>query len=267
MPTPTTPPEQPTHHHDADLDRGPHQPHRPPGPSYQPGHQPVPRAGAELGADVERAGQPVEHHPADQQPGARGRLVGRGEHPEHGVGDHPDHHHVGDRAEPGQLPDRHPQREHHHPDQDHHRAERQPGAGREPVVQHVPRVEAQAAADDHRHRGAVQGQPDRELHQPSREPAGPELGQRREDGELAASWCGERRHGPILGDLSTPAHPGLVAGPTRGTSRRGRRRARTRRRSPARSRRARPPGSRSRPTARPARGRPWCPAPPASRRC
>jgi len=60
--------EQPAEGEDGQLETGAHQPNAAPGPPYQAGHQPVARTGAELGADVHPARQPVQDDPPGQKP-------------------------------------------------------------------------------------------------------------------------------------------------------------------------------------------------------
>ena len=139
VPMPTEPPSSEA----GARPRPPRSPCAPAGSSgpvqpVQSGHQPVARAGAEAGRDVEAGRHAVQHDARDQQRDPGGQAVRRpapaARVPSMREADDED---VGDRAEAGALPQRDPQQQHRGADDDRHRrrwsarsARRGPGAAR-----------------------------------------------------------------------------------------------------------------------------------------
>ena len=153
------------HHHD--LDGGPHDGDRPARARDEAGHEPVTRAGAESAADVERGGEAVEGDArgGDEHAPARGEVTDTAEQCEERVDEHADDEHVGDRPEPGALPQRDPAREHERADRDRDRAEARPRTARDALAEHVPRHVAQPGVDEHRDGQRVQHEAERETHE------------------------------------------------------------------------------------------------------
>ena len=113
VPTPTVPPSSQPAASTGGLDRGAHQPHREPGARDQPGHQPVARARAEAGTDVEHGGDRVEQHRAEHHRDPH-RQRGRGwaARASDGVDGDGDDDDVGDGADAGPVTQRDPGQQH-----------------------------------------------------------------------------------------------------------------------------------------------------------
>ena len=86
---------------------------------------------------------------------------------------------------PGSLAQRDPGEQDDQAHRDHRRADADRQVPGHALVEHVPRRVAERGADDHRERQAVEHQADDELAEPARQPAGAQLGDRAEAGELA----------------------------------------------------------------------------------
>ena len=142
--------EQQADRDDGDLQRGAHQPDREAGTPGQPGHQPVARAAAELGTDVERSGEAAQHDAADHQREPQGQRVGPVEQREGRVAGEADHQRVGDGADAGHLLERDPQDQHHEAHHHHGLPQRDRHVPDQAGVQHVPGRQTQVAAHHHR---------------------------------------------------------------------------------------------------------------------
>lgn len=195
------PAEREADEHDHDLDPRAHQPERQPGAARQPGHQAVPRAGAELGADVHRRRDPVEDQPGDHQRDPAGPAL-RGVDPgHHRVDDQADEDGVGDRAEAGRLPQWHPQEQHDHRGRDDHLAEGERHVPGHALVQDVPGHHAESALDQQHHRHPVEHEPQHELRDAQGEAPRAQLPDRAEVGQAAA-----RVGGPGAGPVGGHGH-------------------------------------------------------------
>src|SRR5579859_1459097 len=95
--------EQPAHSQHGGLDQGAH-PADGPAPAGQAGHQPVARARAEPGADVQPGRDAVGEDPGGQEGRPDGQRPWLGQHWQHRIDHQPDHDHVADRADTGALP-------------------------------------------------------------------------------------------------------------------------------------------------------------------
>lgn len=164
--------EQPADGQHGQLDPGAHPAHRPPGTGVQPGHQPVPGAGAETRADVTGGGQPVEQHPGDHQGDLPAEPGGRWDHRQRHVDRNGDHHHIGHRAHPGALPQRDPDQQHHNAGERGDRSETPAEPRRQSLVQDVPRVQSELRPYQERHAHAVEHQADEQLGEAGERPAG-----------------------------------------------------------------------------------------------
>jgi hypothetical protein len=157
--------EQPAHAEHGELDQRAHPAGRP-ASAGQAGHQPVPGARTEPGAEVQagrdRVGRdaPGQHRRALRE---RGRVRQPGQR---GVEHQADDDHVADRAETGALTQRDPQQQHGHRRGVDHPADRQAGPAGQALVQHVPRVEAEAGVHQERDAEAEQHQPAVQADQP-----------------------------------------------------------------------------------------------------
>jgi hypothetical protein len=169
---------------DGDLERGADQADRPARAADQPGHQAVTGAGAELGSDVEGAGQTVEHYSGQKHCETQSEAVGGREDGEGEVADDADQDDVGDRAEAWHLAQWDPEKQNEEADDDHDRAEGQRRVQRDSGMQDVPRVQPEGGSEHHRHRPAVQDEADGELHHPTRQVRGPQLLGGAEVGEI-----------------------------------------------------------------------------------
>ena len=203
------PPQHQPDEHDNDLERRTHEPDREPGATVQAGHQPVTRSAPELGADVERRGEPTEQDTPDRQPDPDHEQVRALEQAQRRIGGDPDDDRVGDRADTGHLLERDPEDQHQEADDDEHLAEAERHVVGDARVEHVPWSQPQAAAHHHRQRDAVQHQADRQLRQTPRQAAGPKLG---DGAEVDEAWqaLGAGRRG-ALGHVSMVRQIGIGA--------------------------------------------------------
>jgi len=140
-------------------------------PGGQPGHQPVAGSRTQAGADVEAGGDAIRHDAAHQERDSPSERPGRRQHVEGHVDREPDHDDVADRADPGTLPQRDPQQQHQRADRDDDPAELDAGAPRDALVQHVPRVQAEAGPDHQRHADAEQDEAYVQVDQPANQRA------------------------------------------------------------------------------------------------
>ena len=115
---------EPDHEH-RHLDRGPQDPDAVAGAAHEAQPQAVARAGAEVGTDVHRTGQPVADHAGDQHDDAQPELVRAFDEGEAGVGGQADDDDVEHRAEARHLAQRDPQQQHQGSDHDDDLAERE----------------------------------------------------------------------------------------------------------------------------------------------
>jgi hypothetical protein len=131
----------------------------------QPGHQPVARAGAEAGADVEPGAGRGADDAGSEEGDPDAELTGGGQQPQDRVGRKPDTQDVADGAEAGPLPQRDPRQHHDGPDAVDDPADGQVEALGEALVQHVPRPEPEPRPHHQRQAGAEAGEPDVEADQ------------------------------------------------------------------------------------------------------
>ena len=91
------------------------------------------------------------------------QYVLRRQHRPHQIHRDRDDEHVEHRADTWPLAQWNPQRQHEHRRDRDDRAEGQPGAFGEPLVQHVPRGKAETGPGHHGHAGAVEAEPGQDL--------------------------------------------------------------------------------------------------------
>ena len=130
------------------------------------GGEPVARARAETGSDVQAGGHRVEQHAGSEHGPAQPERVRHRSRAEDQVDDGADHHDVRRGAEPGALPQRDPQQQHQHADEDQHGADRDAGDAGKPGVEHVPRIDADARREHQRLAHAVEAEPEDQLREP-----------------------------------------------------------------------------------------------------
>lgn len=159
-------------HQDADaeragLDQGARQAEAPAGLAVEADHQPVARAGAEPGRQIEGTPQADAGH-AEQQHRAT-QPVGfdlRRQEPQAEIGRRADGQHVADGAETGPLLQRDPQQENEQAGDDAGGADGKPGLEAESLVEGVPRPHAEIGAHEKR-KAKPPGGEAREQHDPA----------------------------------------------------------------------------------------------------
>jgi hypothetical protein len=133
----------------------------------EPGHEAVAWPRSEARADVECRGECVTEDRREQKRYAERDSRDRRDQGEAGLRDQADDDDVGDRAVARPLPQRQPREQDEQPDAVDHPADRKAGALREPLVQHVPRVEAEARPHQEGNAHSIQDQSTMKLDQPS----------------------------------------------------------------------------------------------------
>ena len=112
VPMPTRPPSRAPTASDGELDAGADHADGVAAPGHA-GHEPVAGPGSEAGADVAAAARAEDVDPEDEERDPLPHRLRCVDHREGGVHHHADHEHVEQGAEPGALPDRDPQEQHH----------------------------------------------------------------------------------------------------------------------------------------------------------
>src|SRR5258708_4101555 len=129
------------------------------------GHHAGARAGAEAGTDVRTGRDAVQDDAAEHRGGAQRQHVRRRNRRQRQGDDETDHDDVAERPQPRTLAQRDPKGEDTRADDDRPRSDAEPEPPRQPLVQDVPGIDAEAAEEEQSVTEAVQGEPGVELAQ------------------------------------------------------------------------------------------------------
>jgi hypothetical protein len=147
----------------AGFNQGAYFPDGPTRPPVQPGHQPIPGAGAEPRTNVEPGCHRQQQQSGGEQGNTGGEVVGRRQQPQAELSAGADQGDVEHGADARLLPQWPPQQQHHDTDQVGYPAEREAGPERYTLAEHIPGRDAHAGTDHQRRRDAKQEQPDQQL--------------------------------------------------------------------------------------------------------
>jgi hypothetical protein len=153
-----------------------------PAPS-PPGHQSVPRARPQARADVQPRRHRGHHDRPGQEPHPRPHRLRRGQQPQRRVHHEAHHQDVGDRADSGPLAQWYPREQHEDGCPDDNLPERRLRSLGQPLVQHVPGVQAQPCPNNQRNADPVQEQSDEQPGQPIQRPIDPVHGNNSSSGD------------------------------------------------------------------------------------
>ena len=128
-------------------------------------HHPVARTRAEAGTDVRACRDAVQYDAGDHRRDAQCQVVRCRNRCERQVDDETDDDDVAERPEPWTLAKRDPEGEDAGADDDRPRSDAEPELPRQPLMEDVPRIDAEAAEEEKAVAEAVQGEPEVELAQ------------------------------------------------------------------------------------------------------
>ncbi|SLD17474.1 Uncharacterised protein [Mycobacteroides abscessus subsp. massiliense] len=123
---------------------------------YQASCQSITGPGAKSRTDVEHRGDGVQHHPAQQKRHPdrhRRRLRQPGKS---GIDGYRDDDDIGDGSDTGLIAQGDPHEKHHHTGHRRGEPDAHSGAHRQPLMEHIPRIQSETSAHHERHRESVQ---------------------------------------------------------------------------------------------------------------